>query len=77
MTLQVVLDWVLRLTTWPGRADRPQGARAVLVRLIYGAIRAALVAMVENGPIPAVHGRGVGLWRIIDPPAQWPSWEDV
>jgi transposase len=71
VTLQVVRDWVLRFN-----AEGPQG-------LIDGKApgqpsrlkddhRAALAEMVENGPIPAVHG--VVRWRIIDL-CQW-VWEE-
>ena len=56
--------------TWPGGADRPQGAGQP--SRLNDEHRAALVAMVENGPIPAVHG--VVRWRIIDL-CQW-LWED-
>jgi transposase len=70
VTLQVVRDWILRFN-----AEGPQG-------LIDGKApgqpsrlkddhRAALAEMVENGPIPAVHG--VVRWRIIDL-CQW-VWE--
>lgn len=71
VTLQVVRDWVLRFN-----AD---GAAGLLDRKAPGQPsrlqdehRAALAAMVENGPIPAVHG--VVRWRIIDL-CQW-VWEE-
>ena len=71
VTLQVVRDWVLRFN-----ADGPGG---LIDRKAPGqpsrlndAHRAALAAMVENGPIPAVHG--VVRWRIIDL-CQW-IWEE-
>ena len=63
VTLQVVRDWVLRFNahgpgglidrTAPGQPSRLNDEQ-----------RAELAAMVENGPIPAVHG--VIRWRIID-----------
>src|ERR1700736_5225899 len=71
VTLQIVRDWVLKFN-----ADGPDG-------LIDGKApgqpsrlndrhRRALAAMVESGPMPAVHG--VVRWRIIDL-CQW-VWEE-
>ena len=55
VTLQVVRDWVLRFNA--------QGPEGLIDRKAPGhpsrlndEHRAALAAMVENGPIPAVHG---------------------
>jgi transposase len=63
VTLQVVRDWVLRFN-----ADGPDGLidrkAPGKPSLLSDAHRAALAAMVEHGPIPAVHG--VVRWRIID-----------
>jgi len=61
--LQVVRDWVLRFNAnGPGglieRKAPGQPSR------LDARHRAALAAMVENGPIPAVHG--IVRWRIID-----------
>lgn len=63
VTLQVVRDWVLRFN-----AEGPEG---LIDRKAPGAVpkltadhRAALVRIVEDGPIPAVHG--VVRWRIKD-----------
>lgn len=63
VTLQVVRDWVLRFNA--------EGPERLIARKAPGQPsrlgdehRAALVAMVENGPISAVHG--VVRWRIID-----------
>ena len=63
VSLQVVRDWVLRFNT--------HGAEGLIDRKAFGQPsrlkdehRAALAAMVENGPTPAVHG--VVRWRIID-----------
>ena len=63
VTLQIVRDWVVRFNaagpeglidkTSPGRTPRLNAAQ-----------RAALAAVVESGPIPAVHG--VVRWRIVD-----------
>jgi transposase len=71
VTLQVVRDWVLRFN-----ADGPAG---LIDRKAPGhpsrlndEHRAALAEMVENGPIPAVHG--VVRWRVIDL-CQW-LWDE-
>src|SRR6202171_6187977 len=63
VTLQIVRDWVLKFN-----AHGPQGlldrkAPGQPSRL-NGAHRAALAALIERGPIPAVHG--VVRWRIVD-----------
>jgi transposase len=71
VTLQVVRDWVLRFNACgpAGLIDRkPPGQQPRLT----DEHRAALAAMVENGPIPAVHG--VIRWRIIDL-CQW-VWDE-
>ncbi len=71
VTLQVVRDWVLRFN-----ADGPEGLidrkAPGQPSLLKDEHRAALASMVENGPIPAVHG--VIRWRIIDL-CQW-IWEE-
>jgi len=71
VTLQIVRDWVLKFN-----ADGPDG---LIDRKAPGqpprltdAHRAALVAVLESGPTPAVHG--VVRWRIIDL-CQW-LWEE-
>ena len=63
VTLQIVRDWVLKLN-----AHGPQG---LLDRKAPGQPprlsdehRAALAAILESGPVPAVHG--VVRWRIVD-----------
>lgn len=71
VTLQIVRDWVVRFNaegasglidrTGPGRAPKLTDAQ-----------RTALAAMVEQGPMPAVHG--VVRWRLVDL-AQW-LWEE-
>ncbi len=70
VTLQIVRDWVLRFN-----ADGPEG---LLDRKAPGqpsrlndAHRAALAAVIESGPTPAVHG--VVRWRLVDL-CQW-LWE--
>jgi len=71
VTLQIVRDWVLKFN-----ADGPDG---LIDRKAPGqpprltdAHRAALVAVLESGPTPAVHG--VVRWRIVDL-CQW-LWEE-
>ena len=60
VSLQIVRDWVLKFNARTGRLiDRKTpGQRPRL----NDAQRAALAAIVESGPIPAVHG--VVRWRI-------------
>jgi transposase len=71
VSLQVVRDWVLRFNAHgpDGLIDRRAPGQP---SRLNDAHRAALVAMVENGPIPAVHE--VVRWRIIDL-CQW-LWEE-
>src|SRR5665647_2361814 len=71
VTLQIVRDWVVKFNASgpeglidakaPGRPSRLDGAH-----------RAALAAMIESGPVPAVHG--VVRWRIVDL-CQW-VWQE-
>ncbi len=71
VTLQIVRDWVLRFNAEGpvGLIDRkPPGASPKL----NDAQRRALCAMVESGPIPAIHG--VVRWRLKDL-VQW-LWEE-
>ena len=63
VTLQIVRDWVVKFNAVgpDGLIDRkPPGQPARL----NDTHRAALAAMIETGPIPAVHG--VVRWRVID-----------
>ena len=71
VTLQVVRDWVLRFNAHgpEGLVDRKAPGQP---SRLNDAHRAALAAMVENGPIPAVHA--VVRWRIIDL-CQW-VWDE-
>ena len=71
VTLQVVRDWVLRFNARgpDGLIDRKAPGQRPKLDARH---RAALAAMVEDGPIPAVHG--VVRWRIIDL-CQW-LWEE-
>jgi len=63
VTLQVIRDWVLRFN-----AEGPDGLidrkAPGAVPKLTGAHRTALARVVEEGPIPAVHG--VVRWRIKD-----------
>ena len=71
VTRQIVRDWVVRFNALgpEGLIDRkPPGQPSKL----SAAHRAALVAIIEQGPIPAVHG--VVRWRLIDL-VQW-IWEE-
>jgi transposase len=71
VTLQIVRDWVLRFNAHgpEGLIDRKAPGQPSRLK---GKHRAALVAIIESGPIPAVHG--VVRWRIIDL-CQW-VWEE-
>jgi transposase len=71
VSLQVVRDWALRFNTHgpEGLIDRKAPGQPPRLKDEH---RAALAAMVENGPIPAVHG--VVRWRIIDL-CQW-IWDE-
>lgn len=71
VTLQIVRDWVLKFNALgpEGLIDRKAPGRRPRLN---DAQRAALEQIVENGPIPAVHG--VVRWRIIDL-MQW-LWEE-
>ncbi len=71
VTLQIVRDWVLRFN-----AQGPEGlltgrAPGASPRL-NGQQREALQAIVEQGPIPAIHG--VVRWRLVDL-VQW-LWDE-
>jgi transposase len=69
--LQTVRDWVLRFNA-EGPAGLVTGKALGHRPLLDAAQRAALRRIVEEGPIPAVHG--VVRWRLIDL-AQW-VWEE-
>ncbi|MBV8307490.1 MAG: winged helix-turn-helix domain-containing protein [Gammaproteobacteria bacterium] len=71
VTLQVIRDWVLRFNVHgpDGLIDRKAPGQPP--RLNDGH-RAALAAVIDSGPIPAVHG--VVRWRIIDL-CQW-LWDE-
>ena len=63
VTLQVIRDWVVRFNSHDtdGLLDRKSPGQP---SRLDDAQRAALAAMVETGPLPAVHG--VVRWRLID-----------
>ena len=65
--LQIVRDWVVRFNARGSEALIDGKARGQQPKL-NDAQRQALVAIVESGPIPAIHG--VVRWRLIDL-AQW------
>ena len=63
MTLQIVRDWMMKFNA-RGPAGLIDGSAPGKPRVLNGAHRAALVAVVESGLIPAIHG--VVPWRIVD-----------
>lgn len=63
VTLQVIRDWVLRFNA-RGPDGLLNGKAPGQPSRLTTAHRAALAAIVESGPIPAIHG--VVRWRIID-----------
>ncbi len=69
--LQIVRDWVVRFNAEgpPGLIDRKAPGQP---RLLKPAHRRALARMVEDGPVPAIHG--VVRWRLVDL-VQW-IWEE-
>jgi len=71
VTLQIVRDWVLRFNEGgpDGLVTRRAPGRA---SILNDSQRAQLAAIVEAGPIPAVHG--VVRWRLCDL-AQW-VWDE-
>jgi transposase len=71
VTLQIVRDWVLRFNAEgsDGLADRKAPGQPPRLN---DAHRAALAAMIESGPTPAMHG--VVRWRLVDL-CQW-VWEE-
>jgi transposase len=71
VTVQIIRDWVVKFNAHgpAGLVNRkPPGQPAKLT----DAHRAALVARVDEGPIPAIHG--VVRWRLVDL-IQW-LWEE-
>jgi transposase len=71
VTLQIVRDWVMKFNARgpDGLIDgKPPGQPSKL----QDSHRAALAALIESGPTPAIHG--VVRWRLVDL-AQW-FWDD-
>jgi transposase len=71
VTLQIIRDWVVKFNTRgpDGLIDRKAPGPSSRLNDTH---RSALMAMIEAGPIPAVHG--VVRWRIVDL-CQW-IWEE-
>jgi len=71
VTLQIVRDWVLRFNAHgpDGLVDRKAPGQPPRLNDSH---RTALAAMIESGPVPAVHG--VVRWRLVDL-CQW-LWEE-
>jgi len=63
VTLQSVRDWVVRFTA-QGPAGLINGKAPGRRAILNETQRAALRAIVEQGPIPAIHG--VVRWRLVD-----------
>lgn len=63
VTLQIVRDWVVKFNV-RGPAGLIDGKGPGQPSLLNDAQRAALAAVVESGPTPAVHG--VVRWRLVD-----------
>ena len=71
VTVQIVRDWVVRFNAegLAGLVDRKAPGQASRLTSDH---RAALAAVLESGPIPAIHG--VVRWRLVDL-CQW-LWEE-
>ena len=71
VTLQIVRDWVMRFNAHgpAGLIDRKASGRPARLTDMH---RAAVAAMIESGPTPAI--RGVVRWRLIDL-CQW-LWDE-
>jgi transposase len=71
VTLQIVRDWVIRFNAHgpDGLIDRKAPGQPSRLNSRH---RAALAAILESGPIPAIHG--VVRWRIVDL-CQW-VWDE-
>ena len=63
VTLQIVRDWVMKFNTH-GPSGLIAGKAPGQTPRLTSEHRAALARMVEDGPIPAVHG--VVRWRLVD-----------
>ena len=71
VTVQIIRDWVLRFNAQgpEGLVDRKAPGQPSRLNETH---RAALAAILESGPLPAVHG--VVRWRLVDL-CQW-IWEE-
>lgn len=71
VTLQIVRDWVMKFNAQgpDGLIDRKAPGQPSRLNATH---RAALAAVIETGPMPAVHG--VVRWRLVDL-CQW-LWEE-
>ncbi len=71
VTVQIIRDWVVKFNAYgpPGLIDRKAPGQPSRLNAAH---REALVAMIESGPMPGVHG--VVRWRLIDL-AQW-LWDE-
>jgi transposase len=63
VTLQIVRDWVMKFNARGpgGLIDRKAPGQPSRLNDTH---RAAIAAMIENGPIPAIHG--IVRWRVVD-----------
>ncbi len=63
VTLQIVRDWVVKFNALgpDGLIDRKSPGQPSRLNDVH---RAAIAAMIESGPIPAIHG--VVRWRVVD-----------
>ena len=63
VTVQIIRDWVIKLNAHgpDGLIDRHGGGTAPILSAVH---RQALAIVIEDGPVPAVHG--VVRWRVID-----------
>ena len=63
MTLQIVRDWVVRFNAHgpEGLINRKPPGQPAKLKALH---RAALMARLDEGPIPSVHG--VVRWRLVD-----------
>jgi transposase len=63
VTLQIVRDWVVKFNAFgpDGLIDKKAPGQPPLLNTAH---RAALAAVIESGPTPAIHG--VVRWRIVD-----------
>ena len=71
VTLQIVRDWVVKFNAHgpDGFVDRKSPGRPARLNAAH---RAAVAAMIESGPTPALHG--VVRWRLVDL-CQW-LWDE-